>query len=205
MGTVAVSSSSACFCSALRACARESRGGVNAEHHRCAASGYRQLALVDRRGGTAQFSSAYTLGTHYVAVANGVVAAGKLLSSGAVPDALTQSMVKAFEATHGLIALPSVSRTPNLNLIAYNTQLLSDVASQFETVGTWDGARAAPFAAIGPRDRPGVILSGHADVVPVEGKAWPGDPFKMRRDGARHHGRGTADVKGFVAAAIQVA
>ncbi len=113
--------------------------------------------------------------------------------------------MRTLDILNQLIAFPSVSRTPNLDLIAYIAQLLSDVGIQFETVGTKDGARANLFATIGPRDRPGVMLSGHTDVVPVEGQAWSSDPFKMRRDGARYYGRGTADMKGFVAAAIHAA
>ncbi len=113
--------------------------------------------------------------------------------------------MKTLDILDQLIAFPSISRTPNLDLIAFIAQLLSDVGIQFETVGTQDGARANLFATIGPRDRPGVMLSGHTDVVPVEGQAWSSDPFKMRRDCARYYGRGTADMKGFVAAAIHAA
>ncbi len=58
---------------------------------------YRQLALVDAKGGTAHFSGAHTLGTHHVATGDGVVAAGNLLTSNAVPEA----MVKAFEDMQG--------------------------------------------------------------------------------------------------------
>ncbi|WP_255012311.1 acetylornithine deacetylase [Roseovarius sp. M141] len=104
-----------------------------------------------------------------------------------------------------LIAFPSVSRTPNRDLIAYIAQLLDDVDIHCETVGTEDGARANLFATIGPQDRPGVMLSGHTDVVPTEGQNWSSDPFRMRRDGARYYGRGTTDMKGFVAAAIHAA
>ncbi len=113
--------------------------------------------------------------------------------------------MKTLDILDRLIAFPSISRTPNLDLISYIAALLSDVGVQFETVGTKDGARANLFATIGPRDRPGVMLSGHTDVVPVEGQVWSGDPFSMRRDGARYYGRGTADMKGFVAAAIHAA
>lgn len=104
-----------------------------------------------------------------------------------------------------LIAFPSVSRMPNRELIGYIAQLLNDAGIACETVGTKDGARANLYATIGPQDRPGVMLSGHTDVVPVEGQAWSSDPFTLRRDGARYFGRGTADMKGFVAASIQAA
>jgi acetylornithine deacetylase len=61
------------------------------------------------------------------------------------------------------------------------------------------------FATIGPRDVPGVILSGHMDVVPVEGQAWTSDPFLLRADGERLYGRGTSDMKGFLACMIAMA
>jgi len=104
-----------------------------------------------------------------------------------------------------LIAFPSVSRTPNRDLIAYIVQLLSDVGVTCELMESEDGTRANLFATIGPQDRPGVMLSGHTDVVPVEGQNWSSDPFILRRDAARYYGRGTADMKGFVACAIRAA
>ncbi|HEY9039333.1 MAG TPA: acetylornithine deacetylase [Roseovarius sp.] len=113
--------------------------------------------------------------------------------------------MKTLDILEQLIGFPSISRTPNLDLIAYIAGLLSDAGIRFETVGTTDGARTNLFATIGPRDRPGVMLSGHTDVVPVEGQTWSSDPFSMRRDGTRYYGRGTADMKGFVAAAIHAA
>ena len=58
------------------------------------------------------------------------------------------------------------------------------------------------WATIGPADRPGVILSGHTDVVPVDGQAWSSDPFTLRRAEDRVYGRGTADMKGFIAVAL---
>ena len=58
---------------------------------------------------------------------------------------------------------------------------------------------------MGPRDEPGILLAAHSDVVDVEGQAWSGDPFALRRDGGRLFGRGTADMKGFLAAVLAVA
>jgi len=104
-----------------------------------------------------------------------------------------------------LIAFPSVSRTSNRELIDYVTQVLSEVGVTCELAESEDGTRTNLFATIGPQDRPGVMLSGHTDVVPVEGQDWNGDPFELRRDGARYYGRGTADMKGFVACAIRAA
>ncbi|WP_324755013.1 acetylornithine deacetylase [Roseovarius sp. Pro17] len=101
-----------------------------------------------------------------------------------------------------LIAFPSISRTSNRDLISYIAQLLADVGITCELVENEDGTRANLFATIGPQDRPGVMLSGHTDVVPVEGQEWSSDPFRLRESEGRYYGRGTADMKGFVASAI---
>ena len=65
-----------------------------------------------------------------------------------------------------------------------------------------EGDRVNIFASLGPRDRPGIILSGHMDVVPVEGQVWATDPFRLSLSGDRLHGRGTTDMKGFLAAML---
>ena len=104
-----------------------------------------------------------------------------------------------------LIAFPSISRRPNRDLIAFVADALGQAGIACEIIQSADGTRANLFATVGPADRPGVMLSGHTDVVPVEGQAWSGDPFVMRRDGDRYFGRGTADMKGFVACAIRAA
>ncbi len=59
------------------------------------------------------------------------------------------------------------------------------------------GDKAALFLTIGPKIDGGVVLSGHTDVVPVEGQSWTSDPFSMRREGGRLFGRGACDMKGF--------
>lgn len=104
-----------------------------------------------------------------------------------------------------LIAFPTVSRTPNRDLTGYVAGLLDQAGIPWELVESPDGTRANLFATVGPADRPGVILSGHTDVVPAEGQAWTRDPFRLNRDGGRLYGRGTADMKGFVASAIAAA
>ena len=67
------------------------------------------------------------------------------------------------------------------------------------------GAKANLYATIGPADRPGVMLSGHTDVVPVDGQAWTHPPFALTRRDGRLYGRGAADMKGFVACALAAA
>lgn len=65
-----------------------------------------------------------------------------------------------------------------------------------------EGDRVNLFATIGPRDVPGYILSGHMDVVPAEGQVWTSDPFRLRAEGDRLFGRGTTDMKGYLACMI---
>lgn len=104
-----------------------------------------------------------------------------------------------------LIAFPTVSRQSNLALIDYVRSLLDGAGIASQLVTSADGTRANLFATIGPRDRGGVILSGHTDVVPVEGQAWTRDPFRLSVAGGRAYGRGTTDMKGFVASALATA
>lgn len=101
-----------------------------------------------------------------------------------------------------LVGFPTISRRPNLELLDYAEALLRPAGARVERFDYDDGSRANLWATIGPEGPGGVVLSGHSDVVPVEGQAWSSDPFALRRDGDRLHGRGAADMKGFVAAAI---
>ena len=97
-----------------------------------------------------------------------------------------------------LIAFPTVSRDSNRDLLDYVCDLLARHGVASEIV--WNEARTKGnlWATIGPADKPGVILSGHSDVVPVDGQAWTSDPFRMREADGRLYGRGTCDMKGFI-------
>lgn len=102
-----------------------------------------------------------------------------------------------------LVAEPTVSRTSNLALLDYAESLLRDAGARIERFAHPDGSRANLWASIGPEDPGGVVLSGHTDVVPVEGQAWSTDPYLLCERDGRLYGRGTADMKGFVAAALR--
>jgi acetylornithine deacetylase len=104
-----------------------------------------------------------------------------------------------------LVAEPTVSRTSNLALLDYVEALLRPAGARIERFSHPDGSRANLWATIGPDGPGGVVLSGHTDVVPVEGQAWTGDPFTLIKRDGRFYGRGTADMKGFVAAALRAA
>ena len=104
-----------------------------------------------------------------------------------------------------LIAFPTVSADPNLDLIRYCETLLCDVGAQVEVIKDQSGHKANLYATIGPLDRSGVLLSGHTDVVPVVGQNWTVPPFEMTERDGLLFGRGSADMKGFVACAMAAA
>ncbi|MCV9936860.1 acetylornithine deacetylase [Boseaceae bacterium BT-24-1] len=104
-----------------------------------------------------------------------------------------------------LVSFSTVSRDPNRPLIDFVRTFLSQHGIESEFVEAEGGRKANLFATIGPRDRPGIMLSGHTDVVPAEGQPWSSDPFQLRVADGRAFGRGTADMKGFVASALALA
>ncbi|MBA3323857.1 MAG: acetylornithine deacetylase [Rhodobacteraceae bacterium] len=104
-----------------------------------------------------------------------------------------------------LIALETVSALPNLALIHYVRDLLSAAGIEATLIPDATGTKANLYATVGPQDRPGVMLSGHTDVVPVDGQAWTRPPFRLTEAGGRLYGRGAADMKGFVACAVAAA
>ncbi len=109
-------------------------------------------------------------------------------------------MQKAFDILERLIAFPSVSSDSNLTLIQWIRDYLGDLGVHATLVPAPDGQpKANLWATIGP-DRPGgIVLSGHTDVVPVEDQPWSSDPFTLVRRDGRFYGRGTSDMKGFIA------
>lgn len=102
-----------------------------------------------------------------------------------------------------LVAEPTVSRTSNLALLDYAQSLLQSAGARIERFAHPDGSRANLWASIGPEGSGGVVLSGHTDVVPVDGQVWTTDPYLLCERDGRLYGRGTADMKGFVAAALR--
>jgi acetylornithine deacetylase len=101
-----------------------------------------------------------------------------------------------------LVGFDTVSRKSNLAAIEFIRDYLDGhgIASRL----TFDdaGGKANLFATIGPPDRPGIILSGHSDVVPVDDQAWSSDPFVLRESEGLFYGRGAVDMKGFIAVAL---
>ena len=87
-----------------------------------------------------------------------------------------------------LIGFPTVSRDSNRQLIDYCAGLLGDVGVESHIIKNDEGTKANLFATIGPADRPGVMLSGHTDVVPVDGQAWTRPAFEATEEGGRIYG-----------------
>ena len=114
-------------------------------------------------------------------------------------------MAATLQHLERLIAFPSISRDSNLDLIAYVRDVLAGLGIAATLVHNEDGRKANLWATIGPPDRAGIVLSGHTDVVPVEGQAWTSDPFKMLARDGNLYGRGTADMKGFIACCLAMA
>jgi len=98
-----------------------------------------------------------------------------------------------------LVGFNTVSSRSNLDMVDFIRTYLAGFGVESVVLPDATGTKANLFATIGPADRPGYVLSGHTDVVPVEGQEWSHDPFDMWRDGDRLHGRGTSDMKGFLA------
>ncbi|OEC52964.1 acetylornithine deacetylase [Pseudomonas sp. ENNP23] len=101
-----------------------------------------------------------------------------------------------------LVAFPTVSRDSNLALIGFIRDYLAGQGVTSELFLNAEGTKANLFATLGPTDRGGVVLSGHTDVVPVDGQAWTRDPFRLSESEGRLYGRGTADMKGFIASVL---
>ena len=96
-----------------------------------------------------------------------------------------------------LIGFDTESSKSNLGLVAFVEDYLKSLGVAYVKIPNAADDKAALFASVGPNRDGGVVLSGHTDVVPVEGQTWTSDPFKLRREGDRVYGRGACDMKGF--------
>lgn len=113
-----------------------------------------------------------------------------------------ESELSAREILDILVAFPTVSRESNLEIIDWIEGYLAGFGVKAHRVYNDEGTKANLYANIGPEVEGGVVLSGHTDVVPVEGQDWHTDPFQVVEKAGRLYGRGTCDMKGFVALAL---
>ena len=104
-----------------------------------------------------------------------------------------------------LIAFPTVSEMSNLDMIAYLAHVLETHGARVDIFHDEIGHKANLFATIGPEVDGGIVLSGHSDVVPVAEQDWVSDPFELIEHDGHLYGRGTCDMKGFIAAATAMA
>jgi acetylornithine deacetylase len=115
---------------------------------------------------------------------------------------LAQSAVAILDR---LVAFDTVSRNSNLALIAWVKDYLLQNGVTPVVIPSPDGTKASLFATVGAADNPGIVLSGHTDVVPVDGQSWSRDPFKLVEADGRLYARGAADMKGYVACMLALA
>ena len=110
--------------------------------------------------------------------------------------------MSARELLERLVSFPTVSANSNLDLIDFVEDYLTSLGVSATRVPDETGEKAALYAHVGPEVDGGVVLSGHTDVVPVEGQDWLTDPFAVTEKDGKLFGRGTCDMKGFDALAL---
>lgn len=118
---------------------------------------------------------------------------------------MTRQLEDTVDLLAGLIGYPTVSADSNLAMVSDLAARLEDSGARVDLYQDATGTKANLFATLGPDRSGGVVLSGHTDVVPVLDQDWHSDPFLMREAENRLYGRGTCDMKGFIAAATVMA
>ena len=110
--------------------------------------------------------------------------------------------ISALEILEKLVSFPTVSDRSNLELIDWVEEYLNSFHIETYRKYNEDSDKASLFAHVGPQIEGGVVLSGHTDVVPVEGQDWDTDPWTLTEKNNKLYGRGSCDMKGFNALAI---
>jgi acetylornithine deacetylase len=119
--------------------------------------------------------------------------------------AVTMPSTETLNMIERLIAYPTVSRDSNLGLIEWTRDYLGAMGVKSRLTYDATGKKANLFATLGEGKRPGIVLSGHTDVVPVDGQAWDTDPFTATIKEGRLYGRGSADMKGYIGTVLALA
>ncbi|PTT28716.1 acetylornithine deacetylase [Pseudomonas sp. HMWF021] len=101
-----------------------------------------------------------------------------------------------------LVGFDTTSRESNLQLIEFVHDYLAEFDVSCELIYNAERSKANLFASIGPAEQPGIVLSGHTDVVPVDGQPWTVAPFELSEHDGKLFGRGTADMKGYIACVL---
>ncbi len=112
------------------------------------------------------------------------------------------SVERTIAILEALVGFDTTSRNSNLDFVAWVEKYYDNFGVPHRRVYDATGQKANLWATIGPADVPGYILSGHTDVVPVDGQAWSSDPFRLTTRDGKVYGRGAADMKGFLACCL---
>ena len=111
-------------------------------------------------------------------------------------------MSRSRQLLQTLVEFDTTSRESNLQLIEFVRDYLAGFGVASELVYNEERSKANLFASIGPQELAGIVLSGHTDVVPVDGQAWSVRPFELTERDGKLFGRGTADMKGYIACVL---
>ena len=117
---------------------------------------------------------------------------------------MARAAIDKLEMAKRLVAFDTTSRNSNLTLIEFIRDYLDGYSVGSELVFDETGAKANLYATIGPQDRSGIMLSGHTDVVPIDDQDWHTDPFKPVEKDDRLYGRGSSDMKAFIATVLSL-
>ena len=115
---------------------------------------------------------------------------------------MTSTLEEAITVLERLVGFDSISGQPTHEIVGYIGDYLASHGVEVTLSHDEAGERANVFATIGPEADGGVVLNGHTDVVPVDGQHWSSDPFHLTRDEDRLVGRGSVDMKGFLACVL---
>lgn len=117
---------------------------------------------------------------------------------------MARASIDKIEMAKRLVAFDTTSRNSNLALIEFVRDYLDGYRVKSEVVLSEDSTKANLYATIGPPDKGGIMLSGHTDVVPIDDQDWHTDPFHLVEKDDRLYGRGSCDMKGFIATALSL-
>lgn len=126
----------------------------------------------------------------------------KFLISGVQGAPMPKTVLTSEEMLAKLVSFDTTSCNSNLELIRWVQDYLDGHGIASTLIHDPGKNKANLHAVLGPADQPGIVLSGHTDVVPVEGQDWESDPFVLREKDGLLHARGTSDMKGFIAVAL---
>ncbi|MGO1120765.1 acetylornithine deacetylase [Rhodovibrionaceae bacterium A322] len=118
---------------------------------------------------------------------------------------MTRPSAASVDLISRLIAFDTTSRNSNLELIHDVRDYLADLGIESHLVHNEEGSKANLYCTIGPKDVPGIALSGHTDVVPIDGQEWSKDPWQVSEEDGKLFGRGSCDMKSFIAVCLAFA